>query len=286
MKSLFKLLLIFFPFLILAQPNTDVFLFDLKTSNNTIELSNHRNISNNDGYDNQPSFLNNKTILYARTRNGQTDIAKYKLNDNSEVFINHTDGGEYSPLKIPGQKLVSAVRLDKDGKQRLYAYKLKSGESTELVKDLVVAYYTWYSPNTIVAAVIEDNGLNLYVINTKTGESKKYQDNVGRSFHKIPNSNLVSYISKDETSWQIKSLNPKTGATKVIAATMEGVEDFCWFNKNTILSGKESTLYKLTIGEVDRWKQVADLTTSGIVKITRMATNPKSSMLLIAGEIN
>ena len=55
------------------------------------------------------------------------------------------------------------MRLDKDGKQRLYTYSLNNGESKELIADLVVAYYTWHDENLIVSAVIEENGLNLFV---------------------------------------------------------------------------------------------------------------------------
>lgn len=269
-----------------AQPNTDVFLLDISTKTGTIELSNIRNISNNEGYDNQPSFLDSNTILYAGTRNGQTDIVKYNINYDSKIFINHTEGGEYSPLKIPNKNEASAVRLDKDGKQRLYTYNLRNGESSELVKDLVVAYYTWVNESSIVAAVIEESGLILYTINVHDGTSIKHGLKVGRSFHKIPNSNLVSFVSKENDVWQIKSLNPKTGTIKLIANTMKDVEDICWLNNNTILSGKESILYKLTIQEDNNWKKVADLQSKGISKITRLATNTESNMLLIAGDIN
>jgi hypothetical protein len=286
MRKLFSSLL-FFVFLVsYSQSNTDVFLFDLKVSNNYIELFNQRNISANDGYDNQPSFLDENTVLYAGTRNGQTDIVKYNINYDSKIFINHTEGGEYSPLKIPNKNEVSAVRLDKDGKQRLYTYNLKNGESKELVQDLVVAYYTWFDDNIIVGAVIEENNLNLYAINLTEGWSRKYATNVGRSFHRIPNSNLVSFISKENDVWQIKSLNPMTGITRLIANTMKDVEDICWLNNKTILSGKESVLFKLTLRKDNNWKKVDDLNSKGISKITRLATNPESSMLLIAGDIN
>jgi hypothetical protein len=266
--SIITLLTVSFSF---SQPNTDVFLFDLKTSNNYIELFNQRNISANDGYDNQPSFLDNNTVIYAGTRNGQTDIVKYNINYGSKIFINHTEGGEYSPLKIPNKNEVSAVRLDPDGKQRLYTYNLRNGESTELVQDLVFAYYTWHDDNTIVGAVIEENNLNLYAVNLKEGWSRKYATNVGRSFHKIPNSNLVSFISKENDVWQIKSLNPNSGATRLIANTMKDVEDICWLNNKTILSGKESVLFKLTLRKDINWKKVADLNSKGISKITRLA---------------
>ena len=58
------------PLFLVAQPNTDVFLFDLNTENGTFELSNMKNISDNEGYDNQPSFLDNNT----RTCNCQCRI--------------------------------------------------------------------------------------------------------------------------------------------------------------------------------------------------------------------
>lgn len=286
MKLYFFILFSLFFTVSFSQSNTEVFLFDLDSNTSKIELKNGKNLSNNEGYDNQPSFLDERYIVFASTRNGQTDIAKYDTQYDSRVWINFTKGGEYTPLKIPNENKISAVRLDLDGKQRLYAYNLKNSESVELIKDLVVAYYTWYDENTVVSAVIEEDNLNLYVSNIKEGWNRKYATNVGRSFHKIPNSNLVSFISKeDENQWQIKSLNPVTGETKVIANTIIGVEDIYWLNEKTILSGKGNLLFKLTLKKDNNWKQVADLSTNGITKITRLAVDSKASKILIAGDI-
>ena len=196
MKIPFFLAALAFFSLSFSQSNTEVHLFDLSTANNKINITNHKNISNNDGYDSQPSFLNEEKIIFSSTRNDQTDIAQYFSNYNSKVWLNFTEGSEYSPLKIPNKNEVSAVRLDTDGKQRLYSYNISTGESTELIEDLVVAYYTWYDKNTIVSAVIEGDDLNLYVTDLDEGKSRNYAKKVGRSFHKIPNSNLVSFISK------------------------------------------------------------------------------------------
>jgi len=286
MKSLFTFFILLSSGLLHAQSNIEIFLLDLTTNNNTYQLTNPKNISNNEGYDNQPSFINDNAILFSSTRNEQTDIAQYRSNYDTKTWLNFSDGGEYSPLKIPNQNAFSAVRLDKDGKQRLYSYSLRNGESTELIKDLVVAYYTWYNDDVIVSAVIEDKNLNLYVSNIKEGWNRKYESNVGRSFHKIPNTNLVSYISKqDANNWQIKSLNPLTGETRVIANTLPGVEDICWLINGTILSGKDNVLFGLNKRYSSSWKEVADLKSVGIQKITRIASNSTSSKLLIAGDI-
>ena len=268
-----------------SQPNTDVFLFDLNTENGGFELSNMKNISNNEGYDNQPSFLDNNTILYAATRNGQTDIVKYNINYDSKIFINLTEGSEYSPLKIPNQKAVSAIRLDKDGTQKLYKYNLKNGESEVLVEDIIIGYQVWYNEDILVTSVLEDGGLSLYTINFKEKENYKIVAKVGRSLHKIPNTNLVSYISKTNDSlWQIKSLNMYNGETNFIINTLSNSEDMSWLSPSTILMGKGDKLYKFKQHKDKDWIEVASLKTYGITNITRLAVNPDGTKLALVGE--
>ncbi len=284
--SLFLVVFLVGIFTIQGQSNTEIFLYNLEITSSEILLKNSKNISNNEGYDNQPSFIDNRFFLFSSTRNNQTDIAQYDLRYDTKSWINFSDGGEYTPLKIPNKNEISAVRLDKDGTQKLYTYSLDDGGSTEIIKNLMVAYYTWYDDNTIVSAVIEDDNLNLYVTNTNQNTSKKIANNVGRSFHNIPNSKLISFISKPNGKpWQIKSLNPITGATRVLANTMLGVEDICWLDAQTILSGKDNVLYKLTLKQDNNWKQVADVSADGITKITRITVNKDGNKLLMAGDI-
>lgn len=273
------------PLFLVAQPNTDVFLFDLNTKNGTFELSNMKNISENEGYDNQPSFLDNNTILYAGSRNGQTDIVKYNINYDSKIFINHTDGGEYSPLKIPNQNAVSAIRLDPDGKQFLYKYSLKNGEHEVLVNDVIIGYHVWYNPSIIVSSVLEDGGLSLYTNDIKSNKSYLQQKQIGRSLHNIPNSDLVSYISKEDNNvWEIKSLNPNSGITKAIAATIDKAEDMCWLPNGTIVMGKDDIIYTYTPNKSVDWVEVASLKSYNIKNITRLAVSPDGKKIAIVGE--
>lgn len=271
----------------IAQSDTEVYLFDLKVNDGKITLNNQRNISENEGYDNQPSFYNNNQVLFAKTQNGQTDIASYNVRDNEAKWISDTDeGSEYSPLKIPNQKAVSSVRLDTNGLQRLYRYDYKSGKSEMLIDTLVVAYHTWYDDNTVVSSVINENRLDLFVSNVKDQTNIFQQKNTGRSIHKIPNTDLVSYVSKENETWKIKSLQPISGATQEIIDLPRGYEDFCYLINGTIILSKGNALYGYNPKTDKNWKLIHRFTDNNLWNITRVATNATSTMLAIVSDVS
>lgn len=287
MKLNFFVLTFLFSVCINSQTNTEVFICDIYIKNGKItDLANFKNISNNKGYDNQPSFLNNQTILYSGTRNGQTDIVKYKINYDTKIFINHTEDSEYSPLKIPNQKAVSAIRLDKDGTQKLYKYSLKNGKSEVLIDDIIIGYHCWVNKNILISSVLENDKLSLYASNVINGENKKLANNIGRSLHKIPNTNLISFIDKSDSNlWEIKSINPKNGETKSIIKTLPNSEDFCWLPSGSILMASKSTLYTFNPNKDSDWVKAGSLEDFGINNITRLAVSHNEKKLAIVGEI-
>ena len=82
MKLLTFLFISFIPYLAFAQTDIEVYLFDLSYSNGTYTISNPLNISNNPGYDSQPSFTpDGKGVLFSSTRDGQTDVVLYSIQD-------------------------------------------------------------------------------------------------------------------------------------------------------------------------------------------------------------
>ncbi|OUR93346.1 hypothetical protein A9Q87_05200 [Flavobacteriales bacterium 34_180_T64] len=285
MKKLLFTVLLILPTHLFSQQNTEVFLFDLNTKNGNFTLSNFKNISNNKGYDNQPSFVDDNTILYAGTRNDQTDIVKYNIKYDSILYMNHSEGSEYSPLKIPGQDAVSAIRLDKDGKQALRKYSLSNGESELIIEDIIIGYHVWFDEQILVSSVLEENYLSLYATHLNEMKNHKFQQNIGRSLHKIPNTNRVSFISKISEPWEITSLNPKNGDTKSIVTTIGEAEDMCWMNNGTILMGVDDTLYTYTPDKDADWIKVSNLKAYGITKITRVTISPDGNKLAIVGEL-
>lgn len=271
--------------LLSAQPNTEVYLFDLSFQNGVPLLSNPKNISNNDGYDNQPSFWDDDTVLFASTRDDQTDVKRLNINEGStyEWLTNTPTGSEYSPLKIPGKNAFSAIRLDLDGLQRLYEYDLKTGESIPIT-NLKIGYHVWVNKELLVATVLVENRMDLVVINLKDNSHYTVQKNVGRSLHKIPGTNRISYIDKSKKQWEIKSMDPVSGATNSITKTFENEEDICWLNENIIITGHEKSLLTFNVKNGVNWEPLITFDQEEINKISRIAINPSKTRLTFVAE--
>ncbi|CAL2075896.1 nuclear transport factor 2 family protein [Tenacibaculum sp. 190524A05c] len=281
-----KLIALLIPIISYSQMNTEIHLFDIVTENGKQKLINGKNISNNDGYDSQPHFYNDNLVLFASTRDGQTDIAKYNLTDNKLSYINSTpQGGEYSPQKIPNSKNVSAVRLDKDGKQRFYKYDFKTGKDTELIEDLVVAYPMWYDKNTLICSAIVNDSLQLFVSDIKKKTNTMISKNVGRSFHKIPNSTLVSFMKKNGENWEVWSLNPKSKETKKITSTATA-QDICWLPNGTILIPFKNVIYKFNPKTDKTWSIFHQFQDENINNISRITVNKAANKLAITAEVS
>ena len=274
--------------ILFSQANTEVYLFDLSLEDGNPVLSNPKNISNNHGYDNQPSFMDDHTILFSATRADQTDIKKFNIEggSTSEWVSNTPTGSEYSPLKIPNKEAVSSIRLDLDGLQLLYEYDLKTGESKPILPKQKVGYHVWFNENILVTSVLVDNRMDLVVNNVKEGTQKTIARNVGRSFHKIPDTNLVSYVSKVNTPWEIRSLDPIGGLTKKLADIPNQSEDVCWVNGETLLAGVGKSILKFNIGSNSEWQTVMDFELDEINNITRMAINPSGNRLAFVAEVS
>lgn len=280
------LALLFFPIITWAQTNTEVYIFDITSENEKLKVVNGKNISNNNGYDSQPHFYNDNVVLFASSRRGQTDIGNYNIKNRVLSYVNSTpQGGEYSPQRIPNSKNVSAVRLDNDGKQRFYEYNFKTGKDTELIKDLVVAYPMWYNKNTLISSVIVNDSLQLCISDLKKKTNTLIAKNVGRSFHKIPNSSLVSFMKKNGENWEVWSLNPQTKETKFITITGQ-VQDICWLPNGTILIPNENTIYKFHPTKDKGWSVFHQFQDENINKISRITVNANASKLAITAEVS
>ena len=266
-----------------SQPNTDVYLFDIMIENGQIQLSNLINISDKNGYDNQPSFINNHTIVYTSTNGTQTDIAEYNINTNETRWVCNTESSEFSPTKIPNKNAVSAIRQGLDGTQKLYQYDLTTGDATPIINNLLIGYHVWATTDVIFTAILENDALSLSKTSLKDNSHTTIQTNIGRSLHKIPNTNLISYIDKSEKEWTVKSFNVTTNESTIITKTLNGSEDMCWTSNGTILMGQNDSLYQFNSNN-DEWQLVASLYEFGLENITRININADNTKLVLVAD--
>ena len=280
--------LLFFLFvtsLAMSQSNTEVYLYEITNNKGNWSVGKGKNISNNPGYDSQPHFYSKKSIVFSSTRNKQTDIAEYNIKSGKIRFVNSTpNGGEYSPQRIPKSKDISAVRLDTNGLQRFYKYNYKTGKSTEIIADLKVAYPFWYNKSTAINVVIVDKDLDLIESKIKSKKNTTIQKKVGRSVHHIPNSSLVSYISKENEQWEVKTYNPKNRETRKIIETVGKKEDVCWLPDGTLLMAVGNTLMKFNPSTDKNWSLFHTFNKKKHKNISRIIVNKKGTKLALVSD--
>ncbi|HLV91698.1 MAG TPA: hypothetical protein VKX34_01140 [Aequorivita sp.] len=286
MKKYLVLTSLLFTSFLYSQENLEVYVFDVFPSYVGLELLNARNVSNNEGYDNQPSFISNEALVFAGNNNGQTDISEYNFNTKIKRWVNlKTEGGEYSPQKFPSSEDIAAVRLDENGLQRLYRYGAESGKPSVLIEDLQVAYFAFYNDQKILATVLNNDELDLTMIDLQSKSVDTLFTDAGRSIQRIPNTKTMSYTLVNENNYlDLYVLDIASGDSYFITGLPMEVNDYIWLNDTQILIGKGSDIYMYdTLGEAE-WHRVASVSEYGIKNVTRMAISPDGKKLALVGE--
>ncbi len=275
------LLLVFFSLLVLicySQPGTEVYLMDL-TEVSGLNVNNPRNISQNPGYDNQPSFTNDGYLLYTSFREGNMDIVKYSMETGEKTYWTSTKSGEYSPIQMPSGESFSTITLEENGRQLLWAYSLSQrGEGEILIPYLKIGYHVWRNENELFAFVLGPHP-TLQWIDLDQTRAEVITDDIGRSLHIIPGTSSLSYIKKLEESWMVRQYLPEQDSTIDLTVAQPESEDMCWYDEDTFLMGKGSALYSWNREE--GWQMISDLSKWNLSGITRMAVSPDQKWLAI-----
>jgi hypothetical protein len=267
----------------IAQPSTEVYLFDMETSGGMVSISNPVNVSANPGrYDNQPSFSPKTGELFFVSQDATPQIDIFIYNPASGTKTNFSDNtsNEYSPTLTPDGKYISCIR-EVDGTQLLWKFPIKKGEPMIVVPGLVIGYHAWRDDHTLVSFVLGDpQTLQISDLSNKT--NKIVASNIGRSIHKIPGSNLISFLQNREGQPAlIHSLDTETGDIKTIYEAMADSQDMAWTPDGKIIMGQGSKLF-IWSPSTNAWAEVADLaSTFQLNGITRLAVSHKGDKLAV-----
>ena len=271
-----------------GPPPTDTYLVEVTPSANGLRLGEApRNITRRQGYDNQPAFLpNGEGVLFTSFQtDGQTDIMLYDLDTQTTRAVTRTPESEYSATPIPGSDAFSVIRVEKDERQRLWRFSLDGAGPSLVLPDVApVGYHVWGDERTLLLFVL-GRPPTLRLANAATGEATIVKNDPGRSLHKIPERDTMSFVDKSDATWWIRELHPRTRAVTPLIATLEGSEDHAWFPDGTLVMARGGKLYRATLhGESSAWGEAADWSASSIRNITRLAVSPSGKHLAFVAD--
>lgn len=284
MKISFTFLLGFCLFSAQAQTGSEIFLFDVKSKKGDITLSNPQNITNHKGYDNQPSFHRVEPLVYYSSFNddGRSDIKIYNYKTKKTSNLTQTQEREYSPTLTPDGKYVSCIIQRDNNAQDLGMYPISGGNAAVLINHLIVGYHAWVDADRILLFVLgEPQTLRLH--NIRTEEDKTLTERIGRSLHRIPTKNAMSFVKKTtDTEWSVMQLDNETLTITKLMDTLPQREDLCWTPDGKLLMSDGAKLFISDPYGDKQWKEMAWPEGAKELKgITRLAMNAKGDKLTV-----
>jgi dipeptidyl aminopeptidase/acylaminoacyl peptidase len=269
-----------------APPPTEIYLTQLGAADVSPRVAGApANISNNPGYDNQPSFTpDGKAILFSSNRDGQqTDIYRYDIEARALTQVTHTPESEYSPLVTPDGKTFSVVRVEADGTQRLWRFDLNGTNPRLVLTDVKpVGYHAWIDATHIALFVLGAQGQpnTLQIADTTTGRTETIASNIGRGLAMHPRTTRLTFVSKAQTPWMVREYDSITHAFSDLTAVAQTAgavataEDFVWdpWTDDLFMAlGTDLRYWSPRTG----WNAAG--TFEGVTNITRLAIAPTSS---------
>jgi len=269
-----------------AQPATDIYLGTITVHDGRIQIGQLQNITDRDGYDNQPSFTpDGRSLLYTSIRDGQADTYRYDLVGESIAPVTRTPESEYSPTTMPGGARFSVVRVEADSTQRLWHFDMAGHDPGLLLEEVKsVGYHAWYDEN-MVALFVLGSPPSLRIADIRDGSAEAVAEGIGRSLQRIPSRSAIAFVHKmSEDDWQVKALDMRTGEITSLVSTLSGSEDLAWTPDGLIMMGQGSSLYQWNPERSPDWEIVADLADAGLTAITRIAVSPLGDRAAIVAQ--
>jgi hypothetical protein len=286
MKKLLLFVLVFSFLNSSGQTGSEIYLFDLKITNGQVVVSNGRNITNHKGYDNQPFFHPLQPVIYYSSfdDSGRSDIKYYNYERKETKNLTLTHEREYSPTVTPDGQFISCIIQRDNGAQDLGKYPISSGKPEVLINHLKIGYHAWAGENRLLLFVLDDsihNSLHYYYLGKNA--DTVIAENIGRSLHKIPGQNAMSFVQKvSEKLSIIKKFDMSTGIISDIIPTLPGQDHFTWLQDDMLLMSDGNKLFTCRDKLDSIWQPVIIKGDTAMLKgITRLAINTDNTKLAV-----
>jgi len=292
MKKLIYPFLLILPVIGLSQPGTEIYLCDLKIEKNAVSISNPTNITNREGYDNQPSFHSTAPIIYYSTigEDTRSEIKTYNYKSNETKAFTNTNEREYSPtLTLDGAYISCIIQRDNNA-QDLGKYPVAGGEPITIIDNLIIGYHSWVDPDNLILFVLGDT-ITLQWYDIKKKQNTVLSKNIGRSLHRIPGEKAMSFVDKNtDGEWLIKRMDGKSRKISTITTTVKGTEDLTWTPNGKIIMSDGEKLFFFDTKSPNGWQEInfdhQEMTLKGITRLAVSANGNKIAIVASEWEIS
>jgi dipeptidyl aminopeptidase/acylaminoacyl peptidase len=288
MKNLFKIAVLVSGFSAFAQiPVTEIYLADIEIKNNLIKIEKASDITNQKGYNNQPSFSpDGKSIFYSseNVANKKVHISSYDIKSRKTRKITNAKTSEYSPSLAPDGQNISSVVVEEDSVQRVWLFDKLKPETKKCLTEKTdsIGYYAWMGKDTLLYLKLTGPH-SLRVLDLKTGEDNWICDNPTRSFKQI-DATTFFYVAQEEKENKIYFFDVRTKKATLFAKDDNLTLDYVWQPDLGMLKSEDSKIYRY-IPETKVWAKVADFNDFGIKIITRFAFSPDKKKLAVVSTV-
>lgn len=259
----------------------DIWLYQLNfdTQKPHWQLGSATEVSNRDGYDNQPAFTpDSQSIIFASDRGGQhNDIYQYHLNQGLKSRfsqLTHTPNeSEFSPQSLINTHTSdskSGIRyvIEQGVPHQSVWQKVSEQAPTRAIKSMIPAGYYAHHPDlgTLIwaryAYSLYFEALSNDAQSSSADERHFVVANAGRSIHAIPNDKAFSYLHKQQDGQRvIKRFDPKSASHTPLISVGNGSEDYSWSSNRWIfnIDGEQLRSVNTLKPEQGAWQSVATL---------------------------
>lgn len=265
-----------------AQGGSEVYLLDLTLSKKGLTLKNPRNISNHKGYDNQPYFDPDNSVLYytSADTSGSTDIQSYNYTTGATTKFTNTPEREYSPTVTPDKEFISCIIQRDDGAQDFGKYPVGGGKPILIINNLTVGFHAWVDNKNLIAFILgEPNTLRWIFV--ENGKDTVLAENIGRSLHAIPKSGDLSFVHKTSSKWLIKKIDKRDKKISVITEALPEREDLTWTPDGRIVMSDGEKLFYIHPGRAEEWTEIEMNSEIPLKGITRICINNRGDKMAI-----
>lgn len=287
----FILLVSLSPFVNSQAPATDILIFDLKYNEEKIVLENPTFISsfNHGGYNNQPHFLDEHTLLISSNFQAEqgTDIYIIDLLTNKLKRFTRTRDGEYSPILNELSRQIESVRQESQASgtpaQWLwsYPYDRSNGGQKRIESIDNIGYFCPLSQSKYALYLVtQPSQLIIYDIEKDKKQHIAYD--VGRCIKRDVNDNIIYVHKMSRLTSQIRSYSQEENRSHYLCDAVKDQDDFELLPNGQLITADGLILKSHKLTEGSQWKAVYDLSELGLKSVSRIASSKNKIAVVVS----